>query len=315
MLGADLPQVSFAPVDVAAALAAAYAETHGGAAPPSPETVVYPLAQILGAEGSLSDYFGGTNNLGAIHATSGFEKAHTGEAGYGAVAFLDHSPGGGAYITRMRVYPTLVEGARGFLSLVSGALAHVASETDYATALYARGYFEGLSAPATPIAQRGAAWGQNAWTDADRANIASYANAITRTEAPARAAYAQLATYSGDPRSFVSGPPFASLEDRLTPADAYAPHTLEHARALLGANADNPPPGAISLQDCLSAPAGDGVWMFSAGGMPSAQPGTVAHVPRPAWGALGALVAGAAALGAGLYFAWQRPAWLVEVMT
>lgn len=315
---ADLgaPPVSFSAPDVAAALVRGYAEKHAGAQPPSPETIVYPLAQILGAEGSLSGYFAGTNNLGAMHATSGFAQAHATDPGYGAVAFLDHSPGGGAYITRMRVYPTLVEGAAGFLSLVGGALSHVASEADYATALYARGYFEGLASPSTPLAQRPSVWAQDAWTDADRTNIANYAAAIVRSEPAARAAYNALSTYTGDPSSFVAGPPFASLEERLTPAAEYAPHTLDHARALLGAAADHPPPGAISLQDCLDAPEGDGVWLFSAGPMPSVAHGG-ASVPASSssgWPVV-ATFAGAVALVGGAYLAWVRPAWLVEALT
>lgn len=228
--------------------------------------VVLPLAQIIGAEGSLTYYFVGTNNLGAMHATRSFASAHAAQAGYGMVAFLDRASGGAAYIARMAVYPTLVAGAAAFLNLVEA----MTDPTDftgpqpYATALYAHGYFEGVNAPATPISQRMAAAQAASWTDADLANISAYASIISKTLPFAGHAYDNLPNYTGDPSSFTSGPPFAPLAYRLTPSPSLAPHTIEHARAILA----NPAPGGVSLDDALAAPGGDGVWMFGAGGAP-----------------------------------------------
>jgi hypothetical protein len=295
-------------VDVAAALGAAWDQLHRGR-DVSEGAIVFPLAQVAGAEGSLSRYFDGTNNLGAIHATASFERARQGAPGYGAVAFLDHSPGGQPYITRMAVYPTLVDGAAALLQLIEamGALEHTASSADYSAALYAHGYFEGMAAPATPSAQRAAAWQSDSWTDADRTNIAAYASAIEQNLPAARAAYQARSSYQGDPRQIVSGPPFASLADRLTPSPAYAPHTIEHARELLGAAADTPPPGAVALQDALDV---DGIWMF---GLPLRAPTRAApamRMPAPAIVAATAVVAAGAVLLA-IVIARAAPAWAI----
>lgn len=259
--------------DVARALIVAYGAKYGASPAPSQNAIVLPLAQILG-EGSLSRYFEGTNNLGAIHATQSFATAHAQDPGFGMVAFLDHGPGGGAYVTRMAVFPTLANGAFAVLQIVARmvSLPSVQSVSDYATQLYIGGYYEGFSAPVTPLSSRAAAAAAGTLTTGDQANIASYAALIQRNVAAATAAY-QAATspsYSGDP-SAVNVGPFAPLADRLTPSDAYAPHTLEHARVLLGAAADSPPPGAISLSDALAAPGADGVWLF-AGAAPSSAP-------------------------------------------
>jgi hypothetical protein len=282
------------PADAAAGLLAAYSGKHGSV-PPSDLSIVLPLAQALG-EGSLSPYFAGTNNFGAMHATSGFARAHAAEPGYGMVAFLDHAPGGGAYVTRMSVYPSLAAGARGYLDLVERMvdLETVGSSADFARALYAHGWFEGMASPATPIAERPALLaGGGPWLPADLANIADYAAAIDRNVPRASAALA--AAKSGqavDPTAPSSGD-FAPLADRLTPAPEYAPHTLEHARTLLGAAADSPPPGGISIADALAAPGGDGAWLFSA----PAAPTSAAESPSSSsqgW----ALLAGVALAGA-----------------
>lgn len=251
--------------DAARALIVAFVAKYGAGSPPSQNAIVLPLAQILG-EGSLSRYFQGTNNLGAIHATQSFATAHAKDAGYGMVAFLDHGPGGGAYVTRMAVYPTLSNGAFAVLSIIGRmvALPSVSSVSDYATQLYVGGYYEGFSAPVTPLSSRAAAAANGTLTSGDQANIASYASLIQSHVAAATTAY-QAATspsYTGNPSAVTVGPPFAALADRLTPSDSYAPHTIAHARTLLGAAADSPPSGAISLGDALAAPGGDGVWLF-----------------------------------------------------
>lgn len=265
--------------DVARALIVAYGAKYGAASPPPQNAIVLPAAQILG-EGSLSRYFEGTNNLGAIHATQGFATAHAKDAGFGMVAFLDHGPGGGAYITRMAVYPTLSNGAFDVLQIIGRmvALPTVSSVSDYAQQLYVGGYYEGFSAPVTPLSSRAAAAAAGTLTAGDQANIASYAALISRNVAAATAGY-QAATspsYAGDPSAVTHGPPFAALADRLTPSDAYAPHTIEHAQTLLGAAATSPPSGAISLEDALAAPGGDGVWLFGSDAPSSSTPSTSA---------------------------------------
>lgn len=258
--------------DAAAALLAAYVGKHGVA--PSDAALVLLLSQAMG-EGSLSSYFQGTNNFGAMHATSGFASAHASDPGYGMVAFLDRGAGGGAYIARMAVYPTLGAGARAYLDLVERMvnLNAVATSTDYATALYAGGWYEGTATPETPIGQRAAAAASGAWLDGDRANIAAYAAAIDRSSSTATAAVAAAKAGQGaDPGAPSSGE-FASLADRLTPSSAYAPHTIEHAAAILGAAATSPPAGTISLADALDAPGGDGAWLFG-GGSSASSPAT-----------------------------------------
>jgi hypothetical protein len=290
-----LPASPPSPADAAAALLAAYSAKHG-APPPSDEAIVLPLAQAMG-EGSLSSYFAGTNNFGAMHATSGFARTHAADPGYGMVAFLDHAPGGGAYVTRMSVYPSLAAGARGYLDLVESmaTLSQVGSSADFAQTLYAHGWFEGMAAPATPIASRPAALASGAWTSADLQNIADYAAAIDRNVPAATAGLAAAkAGQAADPTAPSSGD-FAPLADRLTPAAAYAPHTLEHARALLGAAADSPPPGGISIADAMNAPGGDGAWIFA----PSANASSPASSSTTPWTvfALVAIAAATFALG------------------
>lgn len=279
----------------------AYKSKHAGAAPPTSAAVALPLAQSIAAEGSLSSYFQGTNNLGAMHATSSFATLHARDAGFGMVAFLDHAPGGGAYITRMSVYPSLSNGARSLLDLVERMvdLGSVQTPTDYATALYLHGYFEGFNAPVTPLAQRAAAAAAGTLTPADQANIAAYANLIASGLPQAQAAVDALPSYTGNPSAVTSGN-FAPLADRLTPSSAYAPHTIDHARTLLGAAADTPPAGGISLADALAAPGGDGVWMFgpTSTTAPTAPSSTPATTSADRETVAAAAIATAAVLGA-----------------
>jgi hypothetical protein len=296
-MGASAPPSA---LDAAAALAAAYRARHG--ADPPRSAIVLPLAQLLG-EGSLSSYFLGTNNLGAMHATQSFATRHARDRGYGMVAFLDHAPGPVAYITRMAVYPSLLEGARAFYALLERMvdLTVVPDATEYATALYAHGFFEGMAAPATPIAARAAAEASGSWTPADRANIASYALIITSHVPSAERALDALPNYAGDPSALTSGPPFAPLAARLTPAPAYAPHTLEHARALLEQGPSVSVHGGLSLDEVLAANP-DGVWLFDGAAAPStavvqAPQGRVMAGELAALGALLAAASIATAIG------------------
>ena len=261
--------------------------------------IVLPLAQLMG-EGSLSSYFQGTNNLGAMHATSGFAQSHAADTGYGMVAFLDHGAGGGAYIARMAVFPTLAAGARALLDLVERMvdLEHVSDATDYARQLYVHGYYTGLAAPVTPLAERAAAAAAGTLLPGDLANIDAYARLVGGNLAGAQAAVEAVPSYPGDPNALRSGPPFAPLASRLTPAGSYAPHTLEHARQLLGVSDTTAASGGISLADALAAPSGDGVWLFGRGApsLGPALPSAAAPSPAPNVGlAVGATFVAAAA--------------------
>lgn len=261
--------------------------------------------------------FAGTNNFGSIHATRGFAAAHATEAGYGMVAFLDH--GAGPYVTRMAVYPSLAAGARSYLALVSSfvSLSTVSSASDYSAQLYVHGYFEGFHENRTLLANRAAAYRDNSWSDDDLANIADGAALLSAHLPAAQAALTGAPAELGDPSEASHGPPFAPLGVRLTPAQKWAPHTIAHARQMLGQNAVSPPAGAISLADALASPSGDGVWMFpdgeaSAPANPPAAPAepvarkTVVEVTGVAV-ALGAL-AGALVTVAAVKFGWV-PSW------
>ncbi|MGH2997692.1 MAG: hypothetical protein ACRDNM_00170 [Gaiellaceae bacterium] len=291
--------------DAAAALVVAYQSKHPGEGIPNESAIELPLAQLMG-EGSLSRYFAGTNNLGAMHATANFAKIHAADKGFGMVAFLDHGPGG-AYITRMSVYPSLSNGARALLDLVERMvdLPHVVDVNDFATQLYVHGYYTGFAAPVTPLAERAAAAAAGTLTAGDLTNIDAYARLISANLPAATAALHATQSYPGDPSAVNGGPPFAALAERLTPSRAYAPHTLEHARTLLGDAAVNPPAGAISLDDALAAPGGDGVWLFGHGGAAPSGPSLPAEPASS--GATGVQIAAtvvgvAAATALGLIF-------------
>ena len=298
------------------------------------------LSQSIGAEGAWSAWqeggadvwpFQGTNNFGAIHATRSFaEKYAQGgdvvagsssgpaavsySSGWGMVAFLDHAPG--AYIARMAVYPSLVAGAVAFLGLLTAYvdLKNVATPEDFAAQLYVHDYFEGFHPNRTVVDKRAAAYQSNAWSDDDLANISDYAGAIRSHLSLASDAIAAAAAETGDPTDATHGPPFADLGVRLTPAQAWAPHTLEHARQILGSAAVSPPAGGISLADALASPRGDGVWLFPEGvevaTVPSpAPPAPVSRAVAEEFAAGAAVLgaaAGAALLAAGLKF---RPEW------
>jgi hypothetical protein len=304
------------------------------------------LSQSIG-EGSWSAWdegvdsfypFEGTNNFGAVHATEGFAKTYahgatisvaggastfTYENGWGMVAFLDHAPA--PYITRMAVYPSLLAGAAAFLGLITRYvnLAGVSSVSDYSAQLYVHNYFEGFHPNRTIVANRAAAYQSGAWSDDDQANIADYASLISGNLVSAQRAIAAVSAEPGDPWLPTHGPPFAPLGVRLTPSAKVfdhtlalvrgAPHTVDHARQILGDY--QPSAGGISLEDALGSPGGDGVWMFPAGvdvpaePTPAPAPATVTTRQAEGIGAV-AIVAGvalgAAALAVGIRL---RPHW------
>ena len=216
-----------------------------------PSILAMALSQSIG-EGSWSAWteagellypFDGTNNFGAIHATEGFAKAYVDggsvsvpdgsgsftsvqyASGWGMVAFLDHAPG--PYITRMAVYPSLLAGADGFLSLIERyvSLSGVSSVTDYAAQLYVHNYFEGFHPNRTILANRAAVYQSGAWSDDDQANIADYAGLINGNLASAQHALAAAPSDSGDPSESPKDRTFASLGLRLTPSGRVYDHT------------------------------------------------------------------------------------------
>lgn len=297
------------------------------------------------SEGGVDYYpFDATNNFGAIHATQGFARTFasggtvtlpgsagagaqvvTYGAGWGMVAFLDHNPA--PYVARMAVYPSLAAGADAFLGLIRRYvnLAAVKDASDFAAQLYVSNYFEGFHPNRTIVQNRAAAYASGNWSDDDQANIADYASMIGGNLAAAQNALAAAPGETGDPTEATHGPPFAPLGVRLTPSGkvldhtgalvAGAPHTVERARVILGAAADAPPAGAISLDDALSAPSGDGVWMFPEGASApeSEAPAPPAKVSRRAAeeigaaGALAGALLGAAAAAAAFRL---RPGWI-----
>jgi hypothetical protein len=244
----------------------AWAQKHGPSMPPA-AGITYTLAQALGEACHTSR---GTNNVGCMHATEAWAKAHAKDRGFGMVAFRDSGPNG-SYITRLRVSPSPLVGARAFLDAVESNvnLGAVQTSLDFARDHYVHGYFTGWHpTPAeraqgwanTPLMERAAAVRAGTLTQSDWANIAAYSKMIEARTGEAIAAFTAAAAEPGDPSVVNVGPPFASLAERLTPDGP--PHTIEEARRRLGAAADHPPAGAISLQDALDAPGGDGVWMF-----------------------------------------------------
>jgi hypothetical protein len=291
--------------------------------------------------GELLYPFDGTNNFGAIHATERFAKLYVDggavsvpdgsgsftsvqyASGWGMVAFLDHAPG--PYITRMAVYPSLLAGADEFLSLIERyvALATVSSVGDFAAQLYVHNYFEGFHPNRTVLANRAAAYQSGAWSDDDQANINDYAGMISANLASAKRALEAAPSDGGDPSAAQHDRSFAPLGLRLTPSGRVydhtgklapgAPHTVDHAREILGDY--RPGAGQISIDDALGSPRGDGVWLFPEGvdvpaeQAPAPAPKTITTRQAEALGA-GAVVAGvvvgAALLAAGLKF---RPEW------
>lgn len=274
----------------AKALLAAWTPRAPGASLPT-TGLTLAFAWAIG-EGSFTSYFAGTNNFGSYHATVRFQQAHGQDAGYGMVAFLDHAPL--PYIARMRVYPSLVAGAADFVALVDkdvGGLATVSSPQDYAQRTYVAGYYQGFHTPVTPLAQRAAAASSGTLTAGDQANIADGVSILNCYLPEAQAAIAAAPQDPGDPSAPSVGP-FAPLASRLTPGPhlvdytgawvAGTPHTLDRAAAILGPAASSPPAGGISIADCLAAPSGDGVWMFT-------QPAAAQPAPSPAADNAGAL--------------------------
>jgi hypothetical protein len=256
-------------------LLAAYAARHAGAtAPAAGISLAFSWTLV---EGAWTSPFLGTNNYGSVHATQGFAAKHSADAGYGMVAFLDVA------ITRMRVYPSLVLGGSDFLGFIEGStsLGSVSSPADFASDLYCAGYYQGphpqSGEPAvTPVSQRKAARAAGTLNASDTANIAYGTLACSNNWPRAQKAIADAASEAGDPSAVTVGPPFAPLSSRLWP-DGKS-HTLDDAIAHVGPSARKAPAGYVSIDECLSTPNHDGVWMF---GPVVAQPQLPAPTTQP----------------------------------
>ena len=317
---------------VAKALASAFAT------PPPAEALALALSWSIGEgawaswkEGGADVYpFEGTNNFGSVHATRAFAEAYAqgGDlvvgtrrvsyaSGWGMVAFLDHAPG--AYVARMAVYPSLFAGAVAYAGLVSRFvnLQTTTSATEYAAQLYVHNYFEGFHPNRTILSRRAAAYQEGTWSDDDVANIADGASLLTAHLNQARAAIVAASAETGDPTDATAARSFAPLGVRLTPSQRWAPHTVDHARELLGRAADSPPAGAISLADALASPRGDGVWIFPEGVEVPAQPGPAtapAVVTRSQAEEIGAVLAGLAlGTAAAVAVVAFRPSWIPDL--
>jgi hypothetical protein len=268
------------------AIIAAYLAKHPSASYAPLDKLWLALAWSLGPEGSFTKPFAGSNNWGSYHATKGWIEEHEATPGYGQLAFMDHAPE--PYIATMRINPSPLVGARAFLDLVEkdvGDWASVVDAKDFATRLYVHGYFGGFHPARTPTEDRAAALAAGTLTSDDQANIGDGAAAVSRVQSAAQYALALGLSETSDPAAPTVGPPFATLAERLTVG--HAPHTLEHARALLGvADSVAPAAGGISLATALASPGGDGVWLFGPG---HAQPEPVAAAASSGGGFVTAL--------------------------
>lgn len=258
---------------LAKALVRAYADKHNGAAPP--EQLRYVLAQALG-EGTLSSFYAGSNNVGSMHATDAFHKAHGNDAGYGMFAVRDGSPGA-YYITRLSVFPSLALGARAYLDLIEHDVGNLDDEdivdaSTFAQRLYIHAYFTMGHPNRTPPKDRVEAFIAGTETDDDDSNVEDYAALIEASLPDADAALEGASAEPGDPTATTNGPPFAPIFDRLS---GKIGATEDDARKALGDAADKPPQNgaAISLTEALSPDAGgQGFWIFTAGPTPAVSP-------------------------------------------
>jgi hypothetical protein len=265
---------------LAKALSQAYSDKHNGQAPP--EAIRFAVAQAI-AEGSLSSAYAGSNNVGSMHATDAFHKAHANDPGYGLLSVRDGTTGA-YYITRLSIFPSLELGARAFLDLVERDVSDLADEDlidadEYARRLYVRGYFAMGHPNRTPLKDREEAYNAGTETDDDDKNVDDYSRIIEDNLTAADAAIADIPNEPGDPSAVTVGPPFAPLFDRLSGKTGA---TLDDVKAALGPGADTPPAGTggITLAEALSAPAGDGVWMFVTGPVPAVSPEVRAEGPE-----------------------------------
>src|SRR4029077_17781809 len=170
-----------------------------------------------------------TNNLGRVYATQDFAKKYGSTKGYGMVAYLAIGAGGSPYIARICVYPSLVQGAIGFLERMEnlvGPLGEITSEDQFLALLWVKGAIGGPHTPATALQDRATAYDASTLQDGDKQNIADWKTALDASLDRARTALANVEDEPNDPTLENPGPPSATFEERLTPSDQLAPHTL-----------------------------------------------------------------------------------------
>lgn len=150
----------------------------------------------LGVLGGVYGQFEGTNNWGAVYWPSEAKPPNPFSTSWKPGG--DVNPGSGAVKTRIAVYPSMLDGAKGFLSVVRAygqeALNALQSGSifDFSKALYKRGYYVGYhcgedggvslrlgkagGCPASSTSSRIIRMPTQA--EADEANIRDYANLI-----------------------------------------------------------------------------------------------------------------------------------------
>jgi|HubBroStandDraft_2_1064218.scaffolds.fasta_scaffold03169_7 hypothetical protein len=195
------------------------------------------LALILSQISFESQYgrlgtMGGTNNWGAYQAGSysassptqlckfiaTFASTHANDPGFGGVAHRDYQAAVGSnssynFVGFYRIFPSQYAAARDWITNMQGRLnlkgSQPADPTDYATRCYLGGYFGGVHDGARPLGSRSVPL-----NDAEAANVADYANAISRNMGTVQAALSSKLTPM-DPTHINVGP-FASLQARLS---------------------------------------------------------------------------------------------------
>lgn len=86
----------------------------------------------------------GTNNYGSIQATPGWQRLHNLDDGWGYILLGDVHADGTPYVYPYRLYPTPIDAARDWLSLITSYVsqADMLSPTALAGALKRKGYYE-----------------------------------------------------------------------------------------------------------------------------------------------------------------------------
>lgn len=150
------------------------------------------LGVMSSVAGSNTEQFLGTNNWGSVYWPSDTQSPNPYSTSW--KEGRDFNPAGGWHMTRIAVYPTMVDGAKGFLSVVKRygqeTLNALASGTvmDFSRALYKRGYYVGYycgqdKQPSLRLGRVNETCAKGSkllptQAEADEANIRDYANLI-----------------------------------------------------------------------------------------------------------------------------------------
>lgn len=191
-------------LDASAALQAAAQTLMGGSL--SSSAIAMMLGQAMGESmfGRLVTGYGtdmaGTNNWGSVTANSSWQSSHAGQPGWGMFAHTDSIPGVRSYVAWFRIYPSQLEGAKGYLGTIM---------------------YEGASATLNYISQGPAAFAQylsnhHYYT----ASVATYTQMLQGMQATASAKLVQAQTEgltAADPTTTTANPAvIATITKRLT---------------------------------------------------------------------------------------------------